>query len=258
MRLRSALSAAAILLPVLWSIDAHAQTLRGSPASVERIYQQALSHDLHFYQTSTGVLRAVEEGTLIELRDNENYRVHQVRYPYAIPIAYLFVERFAQQYRAACGEQLVVTSAMRPRSFRLPNSVDRSVHPTGMAIDFRRPTNPRCLSWMRETLLSLEGAGVLEVVEERRPPHFHVAVFPRPYRQYVERRLGRDEVVAALPASPAAPAVGGSAAYQVRRGDTLWGIARRHDMSVEELMAANELRDNRIVAGQRLTIPARR
>jgi LysM repeat protein len=168
------------------------------------------------------------------------------------------VERFAQQYRAACGEQLVVTSAMRPRSFRLPNSVDRSVHPTGMAIDFRRPSDHRCLSWMRQTLLSLEGAGVLEVVEERRPPHFHVAVFPRPYRQYVELRLGRDEVLAALPDPPAGAAASESAAYQVRRGDTLWGIAQRHGMSVEELMAANELRDNRIVAGQRLTIPARR
>jgi LysM repeat protein len=41
----------------------------------------------------------------------------------------------------------------------------------------------------------------------------------------------------------------------VRRGDTLWTIARRHGTSVEELKAANQLRNPDIRAGQRLVIP---
>jgi len=232
-----------------------AQTLRGSPASVERIYQQALGHDLHFYETGAGVYRAVERGTLVRLDGNENYRTHNVSYPFALPVAEVFVNRLAAQYRAACGEQMVVTSAVRPRSFRLANSVSRSVHPTGMAIDLRRPTNPTCLRWLRQTLLSLDRAGVIEAVEERRPPHFHVAIFPRPYLQYVQERTGGPVLASAVPVAPAE--VADAASYVVRRGDTLWSIARRHGTSVEEIKSVNRLPNPNIQAGQTLVIPAR-
>ena len=43
--------------------------------------------------------------------------------------------------------------------------------------------------------------------------------------------------------------------YTVRRGDTLSSIARRHGVTVGELVAANELPDSRIRAGQRLRVP---
>ena len=43
--------------------------------------------------------------------------------------------------------------------------------------------------------------------------------------------------------------------YTVRRGDTLSSIARRHGVTVGELLAANELPDSRIRAGQRLRVP---
>jgi hypothetical protein len=245
---------------------ASAQTLSGSRASVERIYRQARSHDLHFHETPGGVRRAHEQGVLVRLQGNANYQLVDVSHPYLLPSAYTFVLRLSEQYRDFCGEKLVVTSAVRPRSLRLANSVDKSVHPTGMAVDLRRPSRPRCLQWLRQTLLQLEGAGVIEAVEERNPPHFHVAVFPRPYTRYAQRQGGAVRVSTAFRAQPAATArAGGRPAarpaggptYTVRPGDTLWSIAQRNRVSVDNLKRVNDLRSSRIVAGQVLRIPER-
>ncbi len=43
--------------------------------------------------------------------------------------------------------------------------------------------------------------------------------------------------------------------YVVQRGDTLYSIARRHGISVNELMRLNELTSTRIYVGQRLRVP---
>ena len=44
--------------------------------------------------------------------------------------------------------------------------------------------------------------------------------------------------------------------YTVVRGDTLWHIARRYDVSVDEIVSANRLEDvDSIEVGQRLSIP---
>ena len=75
----------------------------------------------------------------------------------------------------------MVTSGIRPRSMRLVNSVDKSVHPTGMAVDLRKPARSACLSWLRRTLSAIEADGRIEATEEHHPPHFHVAVFPEHY-----------------------------------------------------------------------------
>jgi hypothetical protein len=246
---------AAVVVPA-----AEAQSLRGSRASVERIYRQAQIHDLHFYETSAGVHRAVERGTFVRLTGNRDYETANVSYPFVLPATETFVVRLAAQYRAACGERLVVTSAVRPRSFRLANASDRSVHPTGMAVDLRRPSNPRCLSWLRSTLLALDGRGVIEAVEERRPPHFHVAVFPTPYTRYVAGMGASPKVAAAeRNASQAQEVVMASnRTYQVRRGDSLWTIARRNNVTVDAIQSANALSSTRIIAGQVLVIPEAR
>ncbi len=47
----------------------------------------------------------------------------------------------------------------------------------------------------------------------------------------------------------------GGSVYVVRRGDTLFSIARRHGTTVAALKAANGLRSTLIYAGQRLVIP---
>lgn len=45
--------------------------------------------------------------------------------------------------------------------------------------------------------------------------------------------------------------------YMVRQGDTLWDIARAHDVAVQDLREANKLRSNSLQIGQILTIPQR-
>lgn len=241
-----------LVLSAALGTTAAAQSLRGSAASVNRIYSQALSHSLRFYASAGAIREAATSGTLIRLEPNEDFRMVDVSYPYLVAATHTFVLRLAGQYRSACGEQLVVTSGTRPTTMHLINSSDKSVHPTGMAVDLRKPSNSRCLSWLRNTLGALEAGGVLDAVEEHHPPHFHVAVFPRQYSQYVKQRGGRQ-----VPASPSRSESSGSASsYTVRSGDSLWTIARENEMSVDALKRANSLTSNRILAGQKLKIPS--
>jgi LysM repeat protein len=61
--------------------------------------------------------------------------------------------------------------------------------------------------------------------------------------------------------SPAAssPATQPARRYRVQAGDTLSGIAQRHAVTVDALIAANALRDpNHVLVGTTLTIPASR
>ena len=165
--------------------DVDAQSLRGSRASIDRMYRHARSERLSFYQTTASVHRAVEARRLVRLEPDSSYEMHEVTHPYVRPATRTFVRRIAGQYLAACGAPLIVTSAVRPATRQPANSTTRSVHPTGMAVDFRKPQTPECLRWLRATLLDLEGEGVLEATEEQSPAHFHVAVFPTEYKRYV-------------------------------------------------------------------------
>lgn len=263
MRLHPILLALPLLAgAALQALPAEAQTLRGSRGTVDRTYRKAHDHDLTFFRNATGVRSAVDRGDLVRLKGNADFRIHQVTYPYVLPTTVTFVRRLGEQYHDYCGEKMVVTSAVRPRSFRLINSVDKSVHPTGMAIDIRKPARARCAAWLRETLLSLEGSGVLDATEERNPPHFHVAVFPEPYRAHVARaRSGGSSGAEEKPE----PARRSSAArssepktHRVRRGDTLSGIAERNGTTVARIKEANSLRSSRIQPGQVLRIPSSR
>ena len=246
---------AAMLGALAGRVDA--QTLHGSHSSVERMYRQAKRQDLTFYRSGRGVRNAAAEGDLVRLRGNENYRLADASYPYALPTTRTFVQRLAAQYRDACGQKLVVTSATRPRSLRLRNSVAESVHPSGMAVDLRKPTRGSCLRWLRQTLLEIEGNGVIEATEEHHPPHFHVAVFPEQYRRYVEARSesgsrGRQASSGRRRSNPP-PAT----RYRVREGDSLWAIARRHGITVARIREANGLSSSRLSIGQTIVIPSR-
>jgi len=66
-----------------------------------------------------------------------------------------------------------------------------------MAVDLRVPAASADRAWLEETLLSLEDAGVLDVTRERRPPHYHVAVYPAAYAAYVARLDSAKAVAAA-------------------------------------------------------------
>lgn len=184
--LATVLATAAPLVAVT-AASADAQSLRGSQASVRRMHRYATAHELQFHRSSKTVQSAAATGKLVRLRPTADMDVASISHPYVRPTTSLFIRRLAAQYRSACGQRLVVTGATRPLSVRLANGSPRSVHPTGIALDLRRPKG-KCLTWLRNSLLSLERKGVIEATEERRPPHFHVVVFEVPYRQYLADR----------------------------------------------------------------------
>ena len=238
---RASIGALAAVAMMLVPMIAEAQSLRGSLASVRRMYRHAIQERLYFYETPTGVRNAARKQRLVKLPRNGDVTYAAVRYPYVQPQTRTFLLRLGAQYRAGCGQQLVVTSATRPATRQPSNATRNSVHPTGMAVDLRKPKG-KCLRWLRSTLLELEGAGLIEATEEYGPPHFHVAVYPTPYERYVAQRRGATQVAL-------------SKTYRVRRGDTLWDIASEHGTTVHDLTEANNLDDDAIMPGQRLVIP---
>lgn len=226
------------LLFVLFGIDSlKAQTLAGSRAAMQQQHYHAVSHGYGFAQTSGDVTAMIRSGELARVNENRHLTIHNVSYPYLRPSVKTLLERLASQYHNACGEKLVATSMTRPMARQPANSHSLSVHPTGMAFDLRIPANGRCRAWLERTLLTLEDRDVLNVIRERRPPHYHVAVYPEPYEAYLASMTGR------------------SFEYVVSRGDTLSGIAARTGTSVAQLRAANNLRGDLINIGQRLQVP---
>lgn len=219
---------------------------------MDRQQAQAESHDFTYLRTSSHVQRFVELGLLVPIRSNQNFTVRRVSFPYARPEVRLFLNRLGRQYKAACGQDLVVTSLTRPLSRQPRNASDRSVHPTGMAVDLRRDNNATCRRWLEDVLLHLEDQRVLEATRERRPPHYHVALFPEQYAAYVER------ITSAQATTRIASADGDEARHRVQRGESLWLLAQRYGTTVSQLRSMNGLGGSTIMAGQTLKVPAGR
>jgi len=242
----------ALVLTLAWCSTLDAQSLRGSQASLARQSGQAQLHDYSYLQNPSEVQRFVQSGRLVRIQETADLELAHVSFPYARPEVKVFLDRLSRQYRAACGEKLVVTSLVRPTSNQPRNASPLSVHPTGMAIDLRRSNRQTCHNWLERTLLQLEKQGILEATRERRPPHYHVALFPRPYMRYVSKTTNASTRLASVE-SPTT--TGETTTYRVRRGDSLWTIARQYGITVDELKQINGLRSARIVAGQEIVVP---
>lgn len=174
-------------------------TLKGSPASMQRQNRVAKQAGFLFVESTDALQKLVDEGQLVAIPGNADYEVKAtVSHKVAQPEMRLFIERLAEQYRAATGEQLVVTSLTRTQSRQPGNAHELSVHPTGMAVDLRVSSRRASRAWLEAVLLKLERQGLLDVTRERWPPHYHVALFPETYRSYVEGMIGREAVAAAL------------------------------------------------------------
>lgn len=163
--------------------------LWGSRASIRHQHEVARDADLTFLRTPAQVREFVEKERLEVVTSTADLEIAKVSFPYTRPIVRQFLERLAAQYRAATGEKLVVTSLVRPTSRQPRNASPYSVHPAGIAVDFRVPATQNERFWLEATLLMLESEGVLDVTRERRPPHYHVAVFPDEYETYLAERL---------------------------------------------------------------------
>jgi hypothetical protein len=259
--------------------------LHGSQESVQKMWDFATLHGLTFYQTPRDIDQAVSQGKLVPLDGDASYELTQgVGFSYATREAKQFVVSFAPQYAAACGAPLIVTSAARPTSRQPRNSNPYSVHPTGIAVDLRRPPAGACQAWLRNALAELEAQGYVEATEERHPVHLHVAVLTEPGKIAALPpldvgmmagsgvRAPRSSVAATSGSTPAvrvsnplgrasASDLGSSirsGTYRVRQGDTLWEVARRSGVSVEALARANRRSQRAVLkAGTVLKVPAR-
>ncbi|MGD2045177.1 MAG: DUF5715 family protein [Gemmatimonadota bacterium] len=233
------------LTPALHPKPLLAQSLQGSAASLDIQNRIARQHDFTYIDTPARVRYFAEQGWLVRVRSTGDMVLdNEVSFPYARPEVATFVRRLGGQYHAACGEKLVVTSLTRPTSRQPRNASDRSVHPTGMAVDLRYSRNRSCRAWLEGVLTSLEKQRVLEATRERHPVHYHVAIFPQEYAAYVRVLEERQQ-----------QRLGEISAYTVQRGDSLWKIARSHGTSVDDLLAVNHLDGSRIYAGQVIEVP---
>src|SRR5690242_8976935 len=127
-----------------------AQTLKGSPASVDRMYTTAHQRDLQFFRTTSDIYDAVRSGELKMLTVTNDLDLERITFPFVLPNTLRFADSLAARYHAGCGERLVATSGARPLDKQPRNASPKSVHPTGMAVDFRKPKTPACLAWMRK------------------------------------------------------------------------------------------------------------
>jgi len=242
--------------------SAHAQraakqpeSLRGSKESVEKMYDFAQSHRYPFYLTPYTLDQAIAKGKLVPLVGNANYELTRgVGFSYSTVEARDFITQFAPQYLAACGTPLTVTSAARPMSRQPRNANPHSVHPTGIAVDIRRPYAGPCLTWVRSALAELESRGFVEATEEHHPVHLHIAVLRAPGTRVALPDLTNGIVVprqtpatlilastangtVSLP--DAADSAGKGRVYRVRQGDTLWDVAQKTGVTVQALAEAN-------------------
>jgi hypothetical protein len=194
----TALLLCALAAPATLAADA-AVTLRGSPESMIRQHRVAREAEYTFHRTPEQIRQALAAGKLVALEGNADYQVLGGATPAARPEVKLFVERLAQQFRDVCGYPMVVTSLTRAAARQPPNAHPLSVHPAGMAVDLRVPTTAQCREWFDRTLLALEHKGVIDATREQRPPHYHVAVFPRPYLAYLAEQMRLESLVPAAP-----------------------------------------------------------
>lgn len=245
-----------------FTAPAAAQSLRGSERSMDRQHNVALDRDYTFVRSTPQLKRFVSLGLLVRIPESAHVTLHGVSYPYARPPVRTFVARLGAQYHAACGEPMVVTSLTRPEDRQPRNASDESVHPAGMAVDLRASNNQRCRTWLARVLLSLEKQGVIEATREHRPSHYHIAVFPTAYSAYVTELRRAAEAAAENQdgdepdlSGPSADDAGDTIRYRVRRGDSLWEIARRYGTSVDELQEMNNLQGAKIVIGAVLVVP---
>jgi hypothetical protein len=88
-----------ILFAVLFvaaAVPAGAQSLRGSHASVQKMYSRAVMNDLEFFRTSKSVYESVRDGELVMLSITEDMTLDGVSYPFVLQRTRDFVNIFAK------------------------------------------------------------------------------------------------------------------------------------------------------------------
>ena len=246
-------------------------SLRGSSRSVDRQVIAARRSGLKRYKSRKQVLRAIRKGHLKRVRPKHYLQLSNVSYPYAHPKLHSLLNKLGRLYYKHCRSPLVITSLTRPINEQPRNGSKRSVHPAGIAADLRVPPYV-CRKWLRNTLLSWESQGLIEATREKRPPHFHMVIIPH--------RLSTHRLAHLKATQPQGRKKRGKSSrykkskhanryskrrrqktshmtktYRVRRGDSIWRLARRWHVSEKSIKRINGLKSSHIELGQILKIP---
>jgi hypothetical protein len=171
---------------------AGAEGLLGSPAKMVHQHAVAVKEEYTFARTPLDVRQLVAEGRLVPVTASEDVSLAGVSFPFTRPEVRDLIVRFARDYHESTGAKLTVTSLTRPEVLQPRNAHVLSVHPAGMAVDFRVPATLIERAYLERTLLSMQKSGLLDVTRERVPAHYHVAVFAAPTLAWVAARDAAD------------------------------------------------------------------
>lgn len=167
--------------PKNW-LDGQVSLKGGELTKPIQAYEYAKRLNFTFVEDTKKRDRLIKNETLVPL-EGTYIKLADVSQPYLLPITLQFVTRLSQQYAAqGCGK-LTVTSALRLTMDQPSNASPHSVHPTGMAVDFRIPEHPFCNTWIRRTLLNIEADQRVDSTKEAGPPHLHAVVVTESYKQ---------------------------------------------------------------------------
>lgn len=184
-RLRHIVTFAIVAAAPAFSLGASG--LSGSPASMVHQHAVAVDADYTFIRTPAEVSKLVSTGNLVRVESNTRVALSKVSFPFARPEVAALINHLARAYHDATGNRLVITSLTRPGALQPRNAHKLSVHPAGMAVDLRVPVDPTDRAELERLLLALENEGMVDVTRERKPPHYHVAVFAEQYVPYAAR-----------------------------------------------------------------------
>lgn len=163
---------------------AGAAELAGSPRSMIHQHAVAVEEAYTFLRTPLDVEHLVQQGKLVPVTSSAGVQLAGVSFPYTRPEVLSFIEHFAAEYHDSTGATLVVTSLTRPEALQPRNAHALSVHPAGMAVDFRVPGTAEERLFLERALLGFETKSLIDVTREHTPPHYHVAVFPDAWHAY--------------------------------------------------------------------------
>src|ERR1700742_2493561 len=94
--------ALAVLTSTVVPAAATAQTLRGSPASVDLMYTTAHARDLQFLRTPQDIYDAAKVGALRMISMTNDLDLERVAYPFVLPNTLRFADSLAEKYHAGC------------------------------------------------------------------------------------------------------------------------------------------------------------
>jgi hypothetical protein len=177
--------------------------LKGTRESLVRQNQRVLQEDdLERIQDSAALDFLTRTNRLVPLPEGRGLRMASHLAPdrrYCRPWTARFLMEFASAHHSKWGGAIQVNSAVRTVEYqqwlrrRNRNAADlegetASPHLTGATIDIsKRWMSRHQLKWMRDYLLSLQNAGLIDVEEEFRQRIFHITV----YKAYDQNRVAQ-------------------------------------------------------------------